>query len=217
MYCDPPAGRMIEESGLKGARVGGAEVSRVHANFVVNRGSATSGDVLEPLRRVGRASSWAGGRAGARGASLRKGMERHPMNTPVVAVFARRDFRRARSLKRLGRRLRQCVTCSALAADLRSELDGLREVRTESLAAEHYAAVRGRVLAELARAPRRRVVWPWAWAAALVGAAAAVLMVVMMKPAAVPAPDLPRVVAVAPMVEQHVPREPGSNRRLKSV
>ena len=64
--------------------------------------------------------------------------------------------------------------------------------------AEHYAAVRGRVLAELAKSPRRGLVWPWAWAAALAVAAAAVLMVVMMKPAAVPATVLPRVVAVAP-------------------
>ncbi|MFZ1057035.1 MAG: UDP-N-acetylmuramate dehydrogenase, partial [Opitutaceae bacterium] len=55
IFKNPPgasAGRLIEESGLKGARVGGAEVSRVHANFVVNRGSATSGDVLELVRRV---------------------------------------------------------------------------------------------------------------------------------------------------------------------
>lgn len=55
IFKNPPgasAGKLIEESGLKGARVGGAEVSRVHANFVVNRGSATSGDVLELVRRV---------------------------------------------------------------------------------------------------------------------------------------------------------------------
>jgi UDP-N-acetylenolpyruvoylglucosamine reductase len=55
IFKNPPgasAGRLIEESGLKGARVGGAEVSRVHANFVVNRGRATSADVLELVRRV---------------------------------------------------------------------------------------------------------------------------------------------------------------------
>jgi UDP-N-acetylmuramate--alanine ligase len=55
IFKNPPgasAGRLIEESGLKGARVGGAEVSRVHANFVVNRGQATSADVLELVRRV---------------------------------------------------------------------------------------------------------------------------------------------------------------------
>jgi UDP-N-acetylenolpyruvoylglucosamine reductase len=55
IFKNPPgasAGQLIEESGLKGARVGGAEVSRVHANFVINSGQATSADVLELVRRV---------------------------------------------------------------------------------------------------------------------------------------------------------------------
>ncbi|HEX2853168.1 MAG TPA: UDP-N-acetylmuramate dehydrogenase [Opitutaceae bacterium] len=46
------AGRLIDESGLKGERVGDAEVSAVHANFIVNRGEATGADVLELVRRV---------------------------------------------------------------------------------------------------------------------------------------------------------------------
>ena len=55
MFKNPPghsAGRLIDESGLKGARVGDAEVSTVHANFIVNRGAATGADVLELVRQV---------------------------------------------------------------------------------------------------------------------------------------------------------------------
>jgi UDP-N-acetylmuramate--alanine ligase len=55
IFRNPPgnsAGRLIDESGLKGLRVGGAEVSSVHANFIVNRGGATSRDVLELVRQV---------------------------------------------------------------------------------------------------------------------------------------------------------------------
>ncbi|MCE5285723.1 MAG: UDP-N-acetylmuramate dehydrogenase [Pelosinus sp.] len=46
------AGTLIEQAGLKGLRVGGAEVSRKHAGFVVNAGGATAEDVLNLIKKV---------------------------------------------------------------------------------------------------------------------------------------------------------------------
>jgi len=57
IFKNPPgeaAGRIIDELGLKGTRRGGAEISPVHANFIVNRGGATAGDVLALTRLVER-------------------------------------------------------------------------------------------------------------------------------------------------------------------
>lgn len=41
------AAKLIEEAGLKGERIGGAQVSQLHAGFIVNAGGATCGDILE--------------------------------------------------------------------------------------------------------------------------------------------------------------------------
>jgi UDP-N-acetylmuramate dehydrogenase len=48
-WKDPPndtAQRLLEKSGLRGKRVGGAEISTKQANYIVNRGGAASGDVI---------------------------------------------------------------------------------------------------------------------------------------------------------------------------
>ena len=47
-----PSGRIIESLGLKGKKVGGAEVSKKHANFIINTGNATSQDVRNLIELV---------------------------------------------------------------------------------------------------------------------------------------------------------------------
>ena len=48
----PPAGKLIDELGMKGLRIGGAQISERHGNFIVNLGSATSEDILTLMRRM---------------------------------------------------------------------------------------------------------------------------------------------------------------------
>ena len=49
-----PAGKLIDELGLKGACVGGAAVSTEHGNFIVNQGDATAQDVLDLIQMIQR-------------------------------------------------------------------------------------------------------------------------------------------------------------------
>lgn len=55
VFRNPPgdhSARLIEAAGLKGLRVGGAEVSTLHANFIVNTGQATAEDVLALMEQI---------------------------------------------------------------------------------------------------------------------------------------------------------------------
>jgi UDP-N-acetylenolpyruvoylglucosamine reductase len=55
MFKNPvtvPAGKLIDELGLKGTRVGGAMVSLEHGNFLVNNGTATARDVLDLIELI---------------------------------------------------------------------------------------------------------------------------------------------------------------------
>jgi UDP-N-acetylmuramate dehydrogenase len=55
IWKNPPgsnAGRLIEEAGLKGTVLGGAKISEVHGNFIVNTGGATCSDVLALADRI---------------------------------------------------------------------------------------------------------------------------------------------------------------------
>ena len=46
------AGRLVDSLGLKGMSVGGASISMIHGNFIVNRGDATPEDVIALIERV---------------------------------------------------------------------------------------------------------------------------------------------------------------------
>ena len=46
------AGKLIQDAGLRGFQVGGAQVSEKHCGFVINKENATAADVLELMRQV---------------------------------------------------------------------------------------------------------------------------------------------------------------------
>ena len=50
--AEAPAGKLIDDCGLKGVRVGDAEISTKHAGFIINRGNATAHDVLTLIQYI---------------------------------------------------------------------------------------------------------------------------------------------------------------------
>jgi UDP-N-acetylenolpyruvoylglucosamine reductase len=47
-----PAGKLVDELGLKNSRVGNARVSQVHGNFIVNDGDATAAEILQLIDKI---------------------------------------------------------------------------------------------------------------------------------------------------------------------
>ena len=57
VFKRPPgyfAGKLIQDSGLQGKGVGGAEVSTKHAGFIINKGNATASDYIQTIEMVQR-------------------------------------------------------------------------------------------------------------------------------------------------------------------
>jgi len=55
VFINPPekhAGQLIDDAGLKGFTVGGAMVSEIHANYIINTGNATAANILEIIENV---------------------------------------------------------------------------------------------------------------------------------------------------------------------
>ena len=50
--CHTVAGKLIQDCGLRGATVGGAQVSEKHCGFVINKGGATSADIKELIAHI---------------------------------------------------------------------------------------------------------------------------------------------------------------------
>jgi UDP-N-acetylmuramate dehydrogenase len=55
VFKNPPklsAGKLIDEAGCKGMRVGDVEVNRIHANFFINKGKAIASDFIKLMEDV---------------------------------------------------------------------------------------------------------------------------------------------------------------------
>jgi len=76
---DIPAGKLIQELGLKGTRCGGASVSLEHGNFIINDGTATAQNILDLIELI------------RKRARLERGVELEPEVEIIGEPAERRD------------------------------------------------------------------------------------------------------------------------------
>jgi anti-sigma factor RsiW len=98
-----------------------------------------------------------------------------------VALQAGNDLAEAESAA-VNEHLAACSECRAFCESLRHSLEALAAVHQEPIAEAHFAAVRARVMTQVAGRQRRRVL---AWIGGLAAAATTVLVALLLRPAAV--------------------------------
>jgi hypothetical protein len=153
-FRNPPgdkAGRLIEAAGAKGWREGGAEVSELHANFIVNRDGATAADVA----RSARARS-----ARGRGAVRRRTRTRSAPRRGVRVSSARRRRRDGRPQPSARFRSRAGgVIARARTARLRSASLDFDERFVDALASSNPTSSSTRCTGPAARTARSKACW----------------------------------------------------------
>ncbi|HWC97699.1 MAG TPA: zf-HC2 domain-containing protein [Candidatus Sulfopaludibacter sp.] len=120
-----------------------------------------------------------------------------------IALWAGGDLKAADAAE-VERHLEDCPACQVFAAGLKESLEFAREAHQEAIAPAHFAAVRARVLAELAGT--RRPWWRSAWTYGLSAAAVcALLLAIGLPPRQVAVTTRP---AVLPHVQVPIPDRP---------
>jgi anti-sigma factor RsiW len=129
-----------------------------------------------------------------------------------IALYAGSDLAPAKAAE-VERHLAECAGCQMFAGWLKASLELLRDAHGEALDGAHFAAVRSRVVAQLAR--ERRPLWRRAWVYGLAAVAAALLVAVAVRPSRWAAPRPPEVAMVRPPAAAVVPV--AAARRLTRV
>jgi len=112
-----------------------------------------------------------------------------------IALYAGSDLGPAKAAE-VERHLAECAGCQMFAGGLKASLGLLRDAHGEALDAAHFAAVRSRVVAQLAH--ERRPLWRRAWVYGLAAVAAALLVALALRPSRWVAPRPPEVAMVRP-------------------